>query len=297
MTTMRTVQTALKRTTGAKNLAAMATDRFTRTLSVDGYARVNPFEVNAGRAPSEEATPHNLRDWEAYTHSSLNTGSQLAITAEGYGEVSLSWTLPTGYSVDTGSLVQRVYWKDMGTSEDLNINPFDTPTGTASAGDGTTHDITGLTTGHFYAIGVKVEWDDSDAILENSDGSAYNTAAGETPLIGGGRGIASEEIFGTTPNFSNLVQTSSDQCFIPAEVNLELTVNLEGPSTALLEVKINAGSFATDIAAVSAGTTTIVRSKASGNNYTWRIRYNDIGGGSPGPFSVERTVTASCVLV
>ncbi len=299
MTTMRTVQTALKRTTGARNLAAMATGRFTRTLAIDGYARVNPFEVNAGRAPSEEATPHNLRDWESYQHPDMNTGSQLTITSQGYGEISLSWTLPTGYSVDTANLVQRVYWRDMGTSEDLNINPFVTPTGSASAGDGTTHDITGLVTGHFYAVGVKVEWDDSDAIFENADSVAYSIAAGQNPLIGGGRGIGSTEVFGTTPNFSNLIQSSPDPstCTSGDPVTLRLTINLEGPSTALLEVEVNSGGFATDVAAVSAGTTTIDRTKNSPHNYNFRIRYNDIGGGSPGPWSVERNIDASCELL
>ncbi len=294
---MNAIATALGKV-GSWTLAGTVLNGYTRTHAASGYRRINPFEVEDGQAPPTFTAPHSVTEWENYQHSDVNTGSALAITAEGYGEIELSWTRPNGYTRDLANVTQRVYWRDMGTSEDLNINPFSTPTGSADAGDGTTHTITGLTAGHFYALGVKVEWDDSVATHENSDAGAYDVDAGETALIGGGRGIASGEVFGTTPNFSTLIQTTDEStCFSGDPVNLRLTVNLEGPSTALLEVEVNGGGFGTDIAAVSAGTTTINRSKNSPHNYNFRIRYNDIGGGSPGPWSVERNIGASCILL
>lgn len=295
---MNAVASALGKV-GSWTLAGTVLDGYTRTHAVSGYRRINPFQVEAGNAPPTFTAPHSVTEWENYQHPDINTGSGLAITAEGYGEIELSWTRPNGYTRDLANVTQRVYWRDMGTSEDLDINPFSTPTGSADAGDGTTHTITGLTAGHFYAVGVKAEWDDSVATHENSDAGAYAIDAGETPLIGGGRGIASGEVFGATINFSNLVQSSPDPstCFTGEPVTLRLTLNMGGPSTALLQVEVNGGGFTTDVAAVSAGTSTIDRTKNSPHNYNFRARYNDIGGGTPGPWSVERDIDASCTQI
>ena len=274
---------------------------YTRTHAGSGYRRINPFQVENVNAPPTFTAPHSLTEWAGYVHATVNSGTGLLVSAEGYGEIDLAWSLPSGYDRDTANLLSRVYWKDAGTTLDesaLAVNPFDSPTGSASAGDGTSHTITGLTTGHFYAVGVKVEWDDSVATHENVDSLAYAIDGGETPLTGGGRGLISSEVFGTVPNFSALIQTTdSGTCQVGDDVNLRLTVNMEGVSTGRLEQSKNSAGYTLVDGSVTAGTTTINLLRSSPDNWKYRIRYNDIGGGSPGPWSVERNLTAQCDLV
>ena len=287
--------------TGSFDLAGSVLNGYTRTHAGSGYRRINPFQVENGNAPPTFTAPHVTTEWEAYVHTTVNSGTGLLISADGYGEIDLAWSLPSGYSRDTANLTQRVYWKDAGTVLDesaLAVNPFDTPTGSASAGDGTTHTITGLTTGHFYAVGVKVEWNDSVTTHENVDSLGYAIDGGETPLTGGGRGLISSEVFGTVPNFSALIQTTdSGTCQVGDDVNLRLTVNMEGVSTGRLEQSKNSAGYTLVDGSVTAGTTTINLLRSSPDNWKYRIRYNDIGGGSPGPWSVERNLTAQCDLV
>lgn len=284
---------------GQVDLQDTVLNGYTRTHAVSGYRRINPFEVENGRAPPTFTAPHSLNEWENYQHTDINQGDDLLIAAGGYGGLDLTWTRPNGYTRDLANVTQKVYWKDMGLSQDLSVNPFSSPTGSADPGDGSSYSITGLVTDHWYAIGVKAEWDDSVATYENADSTAYDRDPAATPLIGGGRGISTDDpVFGTTPPFPNLTQnTDPDLCTVGDDVELKLEVGMEGPSTGRLEEEKNGGGFTLVDASVTAGTTNILLNRSSPDNWNFRIRYNDVGGGSPGPWSAEKNIDATCNLV
>jgi len=282
---------------GPVTIAGATENGYTRTHASSGYARINPFQVEGGTAPSEFIAPHTLGDWANYAHASLNTGSALAATAS-YGEVGLTWTLPAGYSRDTANLTQRLYWKDMGTTEDLNVNPFSTSTGSVDVGDVTSYTLTGLTAGHYYAIGLKVEWDDSLVVRDNVDSDAYQIAAGQTALIGGGRGLSSGKAMATAPTIDSVVQlTDPATCLSGCTscVDVKLNVTMEGSSTGRLEEKKGTGAWTLVDSAVTAGSTAITLTARDSNvTYQYRLRYNDV---SPDTWSDTGSVDTVCTLI
>jgi len=281
---------------GAVTLAGATENGYTRTHAASGYKRINPFQVENGAAPSDFVAPHTLGHWAGYSHSSLNTGAGLTVT-RGYRKASLSWSLPSGYSRDPSNLKQRVYWKDMGTTEDLSVNPFSSPTGSADAGDGTSYEITGLTAGHYYAIGVKVEWDDSVTVHTNADSLGYDSAAGQTPLLGAGRGVSSGKIFSDAPTIVSVQQlTDPSSCLAGCTgcVEIRLNVTMEGSSQGTLQEKVGAGAFVTIDSAIVAGTSQINLTRDAGIQYQYRMKYNDV---SPEVWSNTGNITTECTLI
>lgn len=282
---------------GAVNLADTIENGYTRTHAATGYRRINPFEVNAGRAPSEQVAPHTLGDWSnSYQHSTLNTGSDLEVDG-GYRAVTALWVKPTGY-ISSAGLDQRVYWKDMGTSEDLSVNPFSSPTGSASAGDGTSYEITGLTAGNYYAVGVKCEWDDSVVTHENPDSSAYDTKAGETPLLGAGRGVSTGEIWDDSPTIDSVVQlTDPGTCLVGCQdcVDIKLNITMNGTSAGTLQEQVGGGGWNTIDSNVPAGTSSITLvDKDDATALDYRMKYNDV---SPETWSNTGSITTECTLL
>jgi hypothetical protein len=289
-------QTQLGRS-GAVSLDALAEDGYTRTQAVSGYRRVSPFQVELGRAedPDTWAAPHSLDDWNGYTQNDVPAGDDLAV-AGGYGTIDLDWVRPAGYTRATAIVNQRLYVKDTGETEfnatSLSVDPFDSPDQSQSSGDGDSDtDNVAAYEGNVIAIGLLAEFDDSVAVHESL---GYDGAAGEQDLIGAGVGIAAQ-VFASDPGPVTAVQTTDpDTCQTLDPVNIQISVDMQGPSTGTLQRSTNGGAFATVDASVGAGTQTINRSETSGSNYAYRLRYNDV---SPDTWAtMVGTVSAVCNL-
>lgn len=283
---------------GAVTLSDTVENGYTRTHAGSGYRRINPFQAESGNAPSELTAPHTLGDWVAYSHSSVNSGSALAVT-RGYMEISVSWSKPAGYSRAPSILTQKVYWKDMGTSEDLSVNPFNLPTGTADVGDVTSYDITSaLTAGHYYAVGVKVEFDDSVDSHTNADSLGYDSAMGETGLLGGGRGVSSGKVYDDAPTIDSVVQdTDPGSCLVGCTNCVDITINvtMEGSSQGTLQEQVDGGGWTTIDSGVPAGSASLSRTNLdAGVSYDYRLKYNDVAGSK---WSNVGSITTECTLV
>ena len=281
-----------------------ASDGYTRVHSSGGYGKLNHFAVQNGYAPAPATTPESLHAFESYSNA-INTGSLLILSSGGYESATITWTLPAGYSLNPDSTTQRVYWKSMGTSEDLSVNPFDASApgfSSADAGAATTYTITGLDATNFYAIGVKVEWDDSILpIIENTDGNAYaaDTAPSQpsNPLTGGGAGISSNEIFPSDPSPITATQTSTTACTIGVDnVTIKIDHAMQGTSTGLLQYQLNGGTWTTLVASKPAGSSSTNHTVIGGGTdlYKYRMSYNDVSG--PIWATMTGTVLAECTI-
>lgn len=299
MASLDTVWASLKGA-GDGSLDELLPDGYTRTLAGDGLARVNPFQVEAGLAPDPATDPgsdYSLDDWATYGHPNFpQDGSNL--TAQGaYLAIDVTWTRPAGYTRDLASVNQRVYWKDMGTSQDTNVNPFDSPTGSALVGDVTSYQITGVLDGHHYAVGVKQEWDDSDEVYTTGDGSAYTGAGGQTLLLGPGVGVASGVVSGSTPPTPTTQQlTDPDTCASgdPSGVEIRCNYTLEGPGPMTLQRKLDAGAWNTVVTGITAnGSYDNTDYPGIGTVY-FRTFYESV---SPTTYSAEASRTIQCNLI
>lgn len=288
----------LGKTTGQIHLSKLRENGYSRTFAGSGYLRVNPFEVEAGRAqdPAEAGIEHRLGDWNGYVHAALATGSQLLISSS-YGELDVSWTKPAGYDRAPSILDQIMYMKGTGETEinvtSTSVNPFDTPYSQISAGDGASGVIPASAFGgEIVAVGVKCEFDDSVTVRTNADSQGYDIAAGQDPLIGGGRGVA-VKVYAITPTCGPVRQLQDPNvCLVGSNVDIRVRIIMEGPSTGRLEESVDGGAFALVDAAVTAGTDgEYPLSRASGHNYQYRLRYNDV---SPDSWSTSSTFSASC---
>lgn len=291
----------LGKTSGQIRLSALRMNGYTRTFAVSGYLRVNPFEVEDGQAddPSRGDAKHFLGNWLNYLQQSLNTGSQLQVTSS-YGEVALSWTKPPGYDRAPGILEQQMYLKGTGESEinetAVSTNPFVDFFSKVPAGDGSSGVLPAASFGgEVVAVGVKVEFDDSVTIHTNSGATAYSIAPGQEPLTGGGRGIA-VLVFDVTPEITSIRQVPErENCFINDDVDIRVTVDMEGPSEGTIQESVNGGAFSTIFSNVAPGTTGEINfpDRSSNNNYSYRIRYNDV---SPIQWSATANFSANCDL-
>lgn len=296
---LRTIAGRLKRTTGIKSLKALVDDGYTRTLAADDYARVNPFEVEGGNADDPSSPTYGLSQWELYDHDSVPAGDDLEV-ASGYGTVTLDWIRPTDYPLSgaaLGPVTQRISAKDSGETTvnvtSLSVDPFDTPDQTQDAGDGDTDDVSLSTYGDNYvAVGVKAEFDDSDEVFT---GVGYDGKVGEDILLGAGAGILVKP-YGLNPGPLSVTQTTDpDSCATGDNVNLRIQCTMEGTSTGRLEQQENGGSWTLVDSSVAAGTLQINLSRQSGNNYKFRLRYNDV---SPDDWATQTgTVSAVCNLI
>lgn len=280
--------------TGLIVVQDMFLNGFSRTFAGSGYRRINPFQVQAGTAPSSFVAPHSLGDWEGYDHDSVPAGSGLAIVM-GYAGFTLSWTNPAGYSLAPSILDCMIYVRSMGASEDLSVDPFTSPDKTQSGGDDATEFVTAASfVGEFVAIGVKARFDDSVAVHEGAVGFA--PAGGQTPLIGAGIGISSgQAIWAPAPTIDSVDQvTDPGTCSIPDVVELSIDVSMQGPSTGTLQESVDMGAFVTVDSGVPAGSTSLTRNVPSGSNYRYRLRYNSV---SPDTWSNILGRDAECTLV
>ena len=296
---LRTIAGRLKRTTGVKSLRALTEDGYTRVLSTDDYARVNPQEVVRGRADDPSSPTKALMVWENYDHDQVDAGDDLEHTP-GYGEVTLTVARDPDYPTSgagQGPLTHRAYLKDSGETAvnptALAVDPFTTPDQTTDIGDGPSGDASVSTFGSNYvAVGVRVRFDDSDEVFESAD---HPGRTGEDLLTGAGDGILVIG-YGTNPGPLSVTQvTDPDSCSAGSNVTVRISCTMEGTSTGRLEEQINGGSWALVDASVTAGSTQIDLSRASnGDNYKFRLRYNDV---SPDDWATQTgTITPTCNL-
>lgn len=245
---------------------------FTRTLSGSGLARVNPFFLNVD---VEGTNPYGLDEWVGYLQNAFPTRGGSLLVTPGYGEFEATWVRPDGYTRALDIVDQRLYFNSMGTSEDLNVNPF---TGSfAGAGDGTSYVHGSVTPGNYYAVGVKQLWDDSDEIFICPDASAYEPHPDATPLIGAGAGVSSGKIYGLAPTMDSWSQSPDrSSCLVGSDVTLSLNWTMEGPSTGTLEENVNGTGWTLLDSSIPAGSTGASLTRASNNDYEYRLRYNDV---------------------
>lgn len=302
-----TVGQALGRTSGQQvKLGSLRDNGYTRTDAGSGYLRVNPFQVEDGNAddPARGDSLHYLGNWVAYDHDHFNGGSNLEVT-NGYGEVTLAWAKPAGYSRAEAILDQKIWVKATGYTGDTpgetqtSTNPFDTPDQTQLAGDALTDDVNLASyPGEWVAIGIAPTFDDSVTVHEGGAGNGdYSAKAGETPLTGAGAGILVRAYDEQPPTCSVTQITDPDSCYVGNNVTLRISVGMEGPSTGRLEESTNGGSSWSLVdSSVTAGTANIDVSRASGGpNYKFRIRYNDV---SPDTWRTQTgTTTPTCNLI
>ena len=294
--TLNTVGTALGKV-GSVTLAGAVENGYARTHAASGYLRVNPFEVGDGQAPSEFVAPHTLGDWASYTQAAMNTGSDLEVTV-GYAELEVTWVLPTGYSLATAILTQKLMIRSMGGSEVLSTDPFDTPFSTTDVADVVTFTVA-ATVGEFFAIGVKSYFDDSVTVHEVSSSNAYVYKTGETPLTGAGAGVSSEAaVYDTSPTISSVVQdTDPGACLAGCTGCVDITVNvtMEGTSAATVQEKVASGSWVTIDTGLPAGSSSFARTSLdAGVLYEYRLKYNAV---SPETWSTTGSITTECTLV
>lgn len=289
----------LGRTTGQTvSLKTLRLNGYTRTFASDGYKRVNPFEVARNHAddPNSGSSNYSLGAWVGYQQSYCAPGSNLAYTI-GYGSISVSWSKPSGY---LDSLCdQYLYAKDTGqtvvNSTALAVNPFSSPSQSQGLGDGTAASVNLASySGRYVALGVKSRWYDSVTTYEANDNGAYSGASGQQLLTGAGVGIL-VRAYNTVPGTVSAVQlTDPNSCYVGQNVTLRVSFSMEGPSTGRLEEQVNGGSW-TVVTTISAGSSSIDLSRASGSNYKYRLRYNSV---SPDQWStMSGTVSAVCNLI
>lgn len=298
---------ALGRTSGQEvKLGSLRDDGYTRTFAGSGYLCVNPYEEAAGRAddPNRGDSLHYLGNWENYEHARLPAASDLEHT-QGYGEVDLDWSGASGHDSAPEIVGYKIYTKDTGYSGDspgeteTSTDPTDTPDQTQEEGfivtavESATVDL-GSYGDNWVAIVIVTLFDDS--VTKHEDNVGASPKAGETPLTGAFEGILLRTFAETPPECSAIQTTDEATCTVGDNVNIRVSVQMEGPSTGRLEQQVNGGSWTLVDSSVTAGAANVNLSRASnGDNYKFRIRYNSV---SPDNWrTMTGTITPTCILV
>lgn len=281
---------------GTTRLRDLVLDGYTRTLASDGLARVNPFEVEDGRAPDPDdpGPPYLLTPWENYSHEAFNRGDDLRVTV-GRNKLTVEWSLPAGYNRDPDNLTQYVYYKSMGTTQDLNTDPFVSPDGSPNVGDVTSYELTAVE-GEWYAIGVIQEWDDSDELLSPATSFAYIAHEDATELDTSASGISTDSaVFEDVPDEPGIQQlTDSEDCSFGCTDCVDMRISWThdgGPGSMTVEYSLDEGSSWTPITetATSSGFSDIV---VDGDDEVWaRAKYNDV---SPESWSATNERVVQC---
>jgi len=233
-------------------------------LHRSGYARthppvdkINPFEVEAGDAPdgaSEGTTNHGLSEFEAYGHTVVPSGTNLDAIVQGAenGSLTANWTRPAGYTRDLALVFQKIYWKSVGVSWDpfTEGDPF-TGGSSADIGDVTSHQITGLTDGHLYTVGVKASWFDSRVNHEGDDGYAADSVLNsnvqsDTFVSPSGTAIivGPVTVFNAVPVLDNASAINEPTCHIgsnDATVQVNFNVDNGGPVNIWVDEREDSG--------------------------------------------------------
>lgn len=296
--------TQLKKTSGAIAMNSMHTAVYIRTWTdATTFARENPYEAANGDAPTEHNSPYNLNDFDGYIQSTCNVGTGLTATP-GYGKVTISWNLPSNFNTYRPQLLAvKGYVKGTGysggspgeteTSTEPRTSPYTTNIEGYTNPGPTTMDFTisGLA-GTWVAVCLTGLFDDSDEVFEST--TEYGVDAGESyPLTGGDIGCL-VFVYDTEPTINSVVQqTDPNTCSIPDDVDVNINVTMEGTSTGTLQRKTGVGGTWGNVDTnVTAGSSVLNDTVASGNTYYYRLRYNT----GPSDWSNEGSFSATCNL-
>lgn len=287
---------ALLKGVGAGSLDALVQNGYTRTLAVDGLARVNPLQVEAGFAPdpATKVAPYSLDEWLGYGHGGCPpsvVGSTNLLAQGQYAGVELQWSLPAGYSRAPGVLRQRIDYK----AGDATTDPTVSPDGTIFIGDVTSHAFS-LPEGARYACVVRVLFDDSDEEFLPGGSVGYAPAPSATPLTNV-QGILTDTIYNSVPPTPTTQQlTDPNTCAFGdasgVEVRCNYTINGSGPMT--LERRINGGSWAAVQTGITANGNHTASTYGGSDVIDFRTYYEDV---TPRVYSAVATRNVQCNLI
>tara|TARA_R110000824_G_scaffold159079_2_gene333292 strand:- start:1190 stop:2131 length:942 start_codon:yes stop_codon:yes gene_type:complete len=159
------------------------------------YLRVNPFAVQQGTAPDPDSNtaPFNLLEWNGYSQwdDALARGTNFDITSRTDTTMTFAFTKPTGYSRDTNSLNQRLYF-DTCTECDDDDDPRSGGSNNDGPADNTSFTLTSLSanTEYIFCIVTQHNQDGTGTGGTIQEGELYEAKASLTlagsPSDGGG---------------------------------------------------------------------------------------------------------------
>jgi hypothetical protein len=168
--------------------------------STDEYEQINPFAVEDGHAPDPANFPpspisYSLAAWDQYEFNHYNASraksTNFDLTSIGYTTANFSWTLPSGYSRNTGELQQYLYIDNCGV--DCEASGSDCCG--ANVNDVSSFNKTGLSNGQNYSATLKTDWDSKGTgfnRFESDKASLKGTLTNGTPNTFGGIGFTTD---------------------------------------------------------------------------------------------------------
>ena len=143
------------------------------------YLRVNPFAVQQGNAPDPDVSmsiaPFNLAEWNNYDqwNAVWARGTNFDITSRTDTTMTFAFTYAAGYTRDTNSLNQRIYYKTC-TECDNDDDPRSGGSNTDGPSDGSSYTLTGLSANTEYIFCIVTQ--------HNQDGTGTGGTIQESEL-------------------------------------------------------------------------------------------------------------------
>ena len=146
-------------------------DRIYDDGGTNEYKQINPFEVEGNSAPDPAtwtaASGYSLVEWDAYVqwNSSEANSSNFDLTAYDYDSATFSWSLPAGYSRNTGELRQYLFVdtcvSDLACADqDATADGVGGDSNGAYIDDQTSYEQTGLNPNQRYVCTIVTLWDE-----------------------------------------------------------------------------------------------------------------------------------------
>ena len=257
---------------GTHTMEDLVINAYTRTPSTTVPARLNPFSVFDHSITF--TAPHSLNEFENYNQAVIEIGSTVAIVM-GPAGWSVSWGAAAGF--ESAVCKYRVYWKNVGSSEDLASLPL---TGASpafiDAGASLSIGNQSVSVGDWIAVVIVAEFNDGRTVRVGSTG--FPGAIGQNELTGADEGVHSLNAMPSpTPNVPTAVQINPAVGACDGETTATLRVTVGGFAGAAqtLQVSKNGGTYSTLV-------TTIVASSSynhsgllldNGDTYTFKAKY------------------------
>lgn len=161
------------------------------------YKQINPFEVEANRAPNPVSGVGNysLAEWDSYLGfvASDAASSNFDLTSINYTSVTFNWQLPPGYNRNPAELQQLLYVNVC--SNPLTCDATVSPTNDVNLGDVSSHTISSLVPGTSYVAALKTLWDERGT---NTNLVYSDEASLKSPLTNGSVGLQPDQIYFST---------------------------------------------------------------------------------------------------
>jgi len=146
-------------------------DRIYDDGGTNEYKQINPFEVQGNSAPDPAtwtaASGYSLVEWDAYIqwNSSEAKSSNFDLTAYDYDSATFSWSLPAGYSRNTGELRQYLFVDTCVSAlacadQDATADGVGGDSNGAYIDDQTSYEQTGLNPNQRYVCTIVTLWDE-----------------------------------------------------------------------------------------------------------------------------------------